>query len=111
MQQKGVPSKTPAKSKAAAENKKGAVKGLEEITDSRPRTIKYTRDFFEETNGEGLEITEEVAVKLAAAFLKLEVIETNRETLEETKLDEVRLDLSSMLYPSDKVSVSKQTIH
>ena len=43
---------------------------------------------------------------LSNAFLEIEITETHRETLEETKLEEIRLDLSSMLYSTDGVEVS-----
>ena len=42
---------------------------LEEITDNRPRTISYSKDFAEENNGFGLEVTEEVAINFSKAIL------------------------------------------
>jgi len=43
-------------------DKKGAVKAMEEITDNRPRTVKYERNCAEENGDVGLEVTEAVAI-------------------------------------------------
>ena len=51
-------------------------------------------------------MTEDVALAFSNAFLEIEVWDTNRETLEETHLDKIRLDISCMLQPSDGVDVS-----
>lgn len=48
--------------KAKVPDKKGAVKALEEITDNRPRTVKYERNCAEENGDVGLEVTEAVAI-------------------------------------------------
>lgn len=53
----------PKKGSAAAKASKGQV---EEITDNRPRTIQFKRDFADETNGVGTKITEPYATKLAS---------------------------------------------
>lgn len=56
------------KAKAAAAKKPPPAKGgntskLEEITDNRPRIISYERDCAAESNGVGLDVTEEIAIK------------------------------------------------
>ena len=76
---------------------------LPEITDQRPRTIKYECDMTEQNGGEGLNVTEDVAIKFADAVFTIELYETNRETLEETLVDRISLDISSMLFPTEKV--------
>ena len=64
--------KAAAGKKAVADPKKGGAAGkLEDITDNRPRTINYERDFALENNGVGLEVTEDVAIKMADAILNL----------------------------------------
>lgn len=79
---KGAPaSKKPPAPAAKADPKKGGA--LEEITDNRPRQISFTKDFGAEMGGNGLRITEEVAKRLAETYMKIEVIEVNRETQEE----------------------------
>ena len=54
-------SKAPAK-KTPATGKNAKVVALEEITDNRPRVIKYRHDCAELNNGIGLEVTEDVGV-------------------------------------------------
>ena len=49
--------------------------------------------------GNGLKITEDVAKRFAETYMKIEVIEVNRETQEESLRDTVKLDLSCLLYP------------
>jgi len=44
---------------------KGKTAALEEITDNRPRIVKYKHDCAELNNGIGLEATEEVAIALS----------------------------------------------
>ena len=79
---------------------------LEEITDNRPRWIKYEHDCAELNGGEGLEVIEAVAKKFSTAYINVQVFETHRETLEETLIETITLDLSSMLFPKDKIDVS-----
>ena len=73
----------------AAQKKQAAAKGgkppaaLPEITDNRPHYIKYECDVAESNGGEGLNVTEELAIKFANTSLLIELYETNRETLEE----------------------------
>ena len=101
---KGAPAKAAPKK---PDPKKGAKMGaLEEITDNRPRIVRYERDCTEENNGIGLQVTEEVALKFAQAQLRIEIWETDRETQEETLLDAVAMDLSSFLFPKDNIKVS-----
>ena len=76
---------------------------MPEITDNRPRTINYKKDFAEENAGVGLTVNEEIAVKFSNSFLTIELYETHRETLEETLLDTINLDISCMLYPETPV--------
>ncbi len=64
------------KAKAAAAKKappagKGGAAKLEEITDNRPRTISYERDFAAEANGVGIDITEDIAIKFQEAILNI----------------------------------------
>ena len=97
-----APSGKSAPPKKPADNKKGGPgKPLEEITDNRPRIIKYEHDFAELNNGEGLQVNEIVARKFANAYINLQVFETNRETQVEELLETITLDLSSLLYPTD----------
>ena len=58
-------SKALAKKASAALGKGAKVVGLEEITDDRPRIIKYKHDCTELNNGMGLEVTEDVAIALS----------------------------------------------
>ena len=51
----------------------------------------------------GLSVTEDVAIKFSNAFFTLELYETNRETLVETLVEKISLDISSMLFPSTGV--------
>jgi hypothetical protein len=53
--------------------------------------------------GNGLKITEEVAKKFADSYMKIDVIEVNRETQEESLRDSVKLDISCLLYPRSKL--------
>ena len=53
----------PAKKADPKKNQKTVT--LEEITEKRPMTVKFERDCALEANGEGLEITEEVAIKFS----------------------------------------------
>ena len=67
-----APSGKSAPPKKPADNKKGGPgKPLEEITDNRPRIIKYEHDFAELNNGEGLLVNEIVARKFANAFINV----------------------------------------
>lgn len=77
-----------AKGKPAAAQK-GQPKALEEITDNRPRIIKYSRDCAEECGGVGLEVSENVAIAFSQAKMKLEVFSVDRETQEETLIETI----------------------
>ena len=94
-----------AAAKKGADPKKAASK-LEEITDNRPRTVKYEYDVTEMNNGVSMEITEEIAQAFQTSFMKIEVFDVNKETLEESLLDTISLDISCLLFPADKVDVS-----
>lgn len=83
--------------------KKG--QGLEEITDHRPREISYDKDFSVET-GDQFEVTDQVAIFFSKAFMSLTVSEVNRETLEEKVQETIKVDLSCLLFPTDKCNVS-----
>lgn len=98
-------SKSTTKSKPPAPAK-GKTNTLEEITDNRPRTIKFIKDFAEENNGQGLEVTEAVALKFSEATFNIKVFEVNRETQEETLIETVTLDISGMLFDSKFIDVS-----
>lgn len=71
---------------------------LDEITDNRPRIISFVKDFAEA--GGPTKITEEVAKRFAETMIRVEVIEVNRETQEESMRDSVQIDLSCLLFPS-----------
>ena len=87
--------KAPAKGGKAA-----ASSALEEITDNRPRTIKFEKDFGEELGK--VQVTEKVAHYLETFLLKVGIYDTNRETQEETLLEEQHLDMSQLLFMKDK---------
>mmetsp|Transcript_39149 Transcript_39149/g.51212 ORF Transcript_39149/g.51212 Transcript_39149/m.51212 type:complete len:187 (+) Transcript_39149:52-612(+) len=89
--------KAAAGKKPAVDPKKGAASKLEDIGDNRARIINYERDCAVEA-GSGLEVTEEIAVKLSETVLKLEIFDTNKETQEEQLVETVKIDLSSLLY-------------
>ena len=95
---KGAPAKKPAPGGGGAkpDPKKGGA--LEEITDNRPRQISYNKDFGQEMGG-GIKITEEVAKRFSEASMKVDIVEVNRETQEETVRDTVFIDLSCLLFP------------
>ena len=101
---KQPPAKAPAKAKAP--EKKGNVKALEEITDNRPRTVKYERNCAEENGDVGLEVNEPVAIKFASTFMTIEITETDRETLEEKTIETISLDMSSLLHSDSPICVS-----
>ncbi len=93
--------KKPAAAPGKPDPKKGGAPGaLEEITDNRPRIISYTKDFAAEAGGAGLRINDEMAKKIADSYIKVEVIEVNRETQEESLRDSVSIDISCLLFPS-----------
>ena len=82
--------KADPKKKAADPKKAGAGSKLEDISDSRPRTINYERDCVAENNGMSLEVTEDVAIKFSEALLSLQVFEVNKEnTAEETLIETI----------------------
>lgn len=92
--------KKPPAAPAKPDPKKGGGAALEEITDNRPRTITLTKDFAAEAGGVGLKINEELAKRLSETSIKIEVIEVNRETQEESVKDTVMIDVSCLLYPN-----------
>ena len=53
-----------------------------------------------------MEITEEVAFAFSNAFMKIEIYDVNKETLEESLMDTAQLDISCLLVPQDKIDVS-----
>ena len=74
-----------AKGKAPAKGKGGDKSALEEITDHRPREIKFVKDFVEEAAP--VKFTEDLAKFFEGYILKFEIWDTNRETLEEKFLE------------------------
>ena len=86
--------------------KKNAASRLEEITDNRARTVNYEHDFAEANNGVGLEVTEDVAVRFAEATFNLQVFDVDRETQEETLIESIQIDLSSLVFMNNGVDVS-----
>jgi len=95
---KGAPQKKAAPAKA--DPKKG---GLEEITDNRPRTVTFVKDFAGEPGFTPLKVTEEVAKRFEAAFMKVDIISVNRENLEETLKESIHIDLSCLLFPHNNL--------
>lgn len=85
---------------AKPDPKKGGAAGLEEITDNRPRIITFTKDFAAEAGGAGMKINEEIAKRISETSIKIDIIEVNRETLEESVKDSVMIDISCLLYPN-----------
>lgn len=88
--------KKPPPAQAKPDPKKAGA--LDEITDNRPRIISYVKDFAAE--GGPMKITEDVAKRFAETMIRVEVVEVNRETQEESMRDSVCIDLSCLLYPS-----------
>ncbi len=86
-----------------ADPKKG---GLEEITDNRPRTVSHLKDFALEQGGSGLRVTEDIAKRFQEAFLKIEIYSVNRENLEETLKETIKIDLSCLLFPKNNLDVN-----
>ena len=99
------------KGKAGAKDKKvdpkKAVAGkMEEITDNRPRTVQYERDFAAENNGVGMKISQEMAIALSEASINVQIIDVDKETQAETLLETLTFDLSPLLFPKQNVEVS-----
>lgn len=82
---------------APPKGKGGAAAALEEITDNRPREIKFVKDFKEESDTT-VRITEDIARHFEQMMFKVEVWSTNRETQEETFEEAQEIDLSLLLY-------------
>lgn len=81
---------------------------MEEITDNRPRIIKYKHDCAELNNGVGLEVTEEVAIALSQTNLQIDIYDVDRETQDETLQETITIDISSLLYPKTHIDVSQR---
>lgn len=77
---KAAAKKAPAAPAKPDPKKGGAPGALEEITDNRPRIISLTKDFAAEAGGAGVKINEEVAKRIADSYIKVEIVEVNRET-------------------------------
>ena len=90
--------KAKKKAPAKADPKKGGA--FEEITDNRPRTVSFCKDFGPE--GLGLRVTEQVALQLASQSVRVLVFEVNRETQEEKLSESLVIDLSCLLFPAQK---------
>jgi hypothetical protein len=52
-----------------------------------------------------LRITEDIAKKFAEAIMKIDIYSINRENLEETHKETIKLDLSCLLFPKSKLDV------
>lgn len=50
-----------------------------------------------------MRITEEVAKRFAETYLKIDIYEVNRETQEEKLRDTIKIDLSCLLYPKERI--------
>lgn len=59
-----------------------------------------------ENNSVGLDVTEEIAVAFTSASMNLQLFDVNKETLEETMIDSVKLDMSCLLFPTGNIDVS-----
>ena len=86
----------PPPAKAAA--KAGA---LEEITDNRPREIKFEKQWMAE-EGNSVKISEEVGRYFENFILSVGVWNVDRETQEETLMETLQLDMSPMLFETQK---------
>ena len=75
MKAKAAPGKKPPAQAA----KPGQGK-MEDINDNRPRIVNYERDVAEANGGIGLEVTEEVAIRMSEAMLSLQVFDLDKET-------------------------------
>ena len=93
--------KAKGKAPPAKGGKGGGTAALEEITDNRPREIKYVKDFKEESDTT-IKVSEDVARYFETMILKLDVYSTNRETQEETLEESQELDLSCLLFNAEK---------
>ena len=58
---------------------------MEEITDNRPREIKFVKDYAEESSP--IRFTEDLARFFEGYIFKFEIWDTNRETQEESFLE------------------------
>lgn len=96
---KGAPAKK-APAPAKADPKKGG--SLEEITDNRPRQISFTKDFSLDVGGGAIRITEELAKRFSEYSMKVDIIEVNRENLEEKLKESIKIDMSCFLYTNGK---------
>lgn len=92
------PVKDDKKKPPAKDPKKAQV--MEEINDSTPTVVKYTKSFEEFP----LKVTEEVANKWSKMIMKIDVYEYNREANEDRLKDSTELDLSFFLFPQTPVS-------
>ncbi len=81
-EQKAPDPKAKGKAPAKPDPKKGGA--LEEITDNRPRTVNFTKDFGAENVT--LRVTEDLAKFMASAYMKIDLIEVNREKPDEEVL-------------------------
>ena len=78
----------------------------EEITDNRPRVVNYVFDFAE--NGiPAMKVSESIAEHFQTAFLVVKIISTNLETQEEIIDETIKIDISCLLFPKNKIDVSK----
>ena len=85
-----------AKKKAGGAPVKAAGSKLEDINDTRPRTVNYMRDCADE--GCTVEFTEDIAIQMSEAVLNLQIFEMNKETNEEALVENIKLDISCLLF-------------
>ncbi len=68
---------------------------MEEISDNRPREIKFVKDYTEEAAP--IRFTEDLARFFEGYIFKFEIWDTNRESQEETFLEAHQIDISCLL--------------
>ena len=82
-------------------NKPGAKQVVEEVIDNRPRKISYKKEFAAENGDVGIRFTDQIALKFQKTVMKISIVENDK------VIESIQLDLSCMLFPQDKVQVSK----
>lgn len=71
--------------------------------------VTFEKDFA--TEGESIEINENVALDFSKSFMTINIYTVNRETLEEKLSETIKINLSCMLFPKDNCDVSFRIDH
>ena len=90
-----------AKGKAPPAKAAGKAGALEEITDNRPREIKFEKSWTTE-EGNSMRISEDVGRYFENFVMSVGVWNVDRETQEETLMEKLELDLSPLLFETQK---------